>query len=122
MNYEGETGQKMRLTAHQSYALLERFWLLCEGRVRRVRPVLGPVHYTRAAGESGEWCSRECRGDATERPVIRKGGRPRKYKTNAERQRVYRSRLGGTKPTANPCASGGPGALAKRLNGAWVCN
>src|SRR5215471_14468844 len=52
------------------------------------------------------------------RPVIRKGGRPRKYKTNAERQRVYRSRLGVTKPTANPCASGGTGALAKRLNGA----
>jgi len=23
---------------------------------------------------------------------------------------------------ANPCASGGNGALAKRLNGAWVCN
>ena len=23
---------------------------------------------------------------------------------------------------ANPCASGGSGALAKRLNGAWVCN
>lgn len=23
---------------------------------------------------------------------------------------------------ANPCASGGTGALAKRLNGAWVCN
>ena len=23
---------------------------------------------------------------------------------------------------ANPCASGGTGAFAKRLNGAWVCN
>lgn len=23
---------------------------------------------------------------------------------------------------ANPCASGGTGALAKRLNGVWVCN
>ncbi len=23
---------------------------------------------------------------------------------------------------ANPCAGGGTGALAKRLNGSWVCN
>ena len=23
---------------------------------------------------------------------------------------------------ANPCAGGGTGAIAKRLNGAWVCN
>jgi len=23
---------------------------------------------------------------------------------------------------ANPCAGGGTGALAKRINGAWVCN
>ena len=23
---------------------------------------------------------------------------------------------------ANPCAAGGTGAIAKRLNGAWVCN
>jgi hypothetical protein len=61
--------------------------------------LLGPVSYTRK-NESGVWCSRECRGDA-ERPAIRKGGRPRKYKTNAERQQAYRNNLSVTKPTCS---------------------
>lgn len=64
--------------------------------------LLGSVRYTRL-GEPGVWCSRECRGDA-DRPVLRKGGRPAKYRTeaarinaekaqNIERQRAFRLRV-----------------------------
>lgn len=56
----------------------------------RCGQLLGPVRYTRK-GESGVWCSRACRGSA-EQPELRTGGRPRKYKTNAERQEAYRLR------------------------------
>ena len=52
--------------------------------------LLGSVRYTRK-GESGVWCSRECRGNV-EQLAIRIGGRPRKYSTNAERQEAYRLR------------------------------
>jgi hypothetical protein len=62
--------------------------------------LLGAVRYTRR-GDSGVWCSRECRGDA-ERPVIRKGGRPRQHKSNAARQRAYRDRILGV--TKRPCS------------------
>ena len=89
-------GAKLRLTANQSYALLERFGCYVQDICDKCGQLLGPVRYTRR-GELGEWCSRECRGDV-ERPAIRKGGRPRKHKTNAERQRVYRHRLSVTKP------------------------
>lgn len=58
--------------------------------------LLGAVRYTRQ-GDSGVWCSRECRG---EWPSILKPGRPRKYKNGEERraaktkqQRKYRSVL-----------------------------
>jgi hypothetical protein len=61
--------------------------------------LLGPVRYTRK-GESGVWCSAGCRGDR-EQPVIHRGGRPRKHATNADRQRVYRSGLGVTKPVSS---------------------
>jgi hypothetical protein len=71
--------------------------------------ILGAVRFTRR-GETGVWCSKECRGDG-ERPAIRKGGRPRKYGTvearrdaeqrqNAERQRVFRASQRNGKP---PC-------------------
>src|SRR5690349_10502567 len=63
--------------------------------------ILGPVRFTRA-GELGAWCSRACRGDA-DRPVRARGGRPRKYKTDALRQRAYRYRVSGvTKPVSSP--------------------
>ena len=86
----------MRLLPSQSYTLLERFGCYVKDVCDKCGQILGPVRYTRR-GEAGEWCSSECRGDA-ERPVIRRGGRPRKYKTNAERQRVYRHSLSVTKP------------------------
>ena len=64
----------------------------CDGCGR----LLGAVRFTRR-GDTGEWCSRECRGDA-ERQLVRKGGRPRKYRTFEDRraaktrqQRDYRS-------------------------------
>lgn len=41
--------------------------------------LLGSVRY-HGRDEPGEYCSRECRGDS-ERVEIRKGGRPRKYRT-----------------------------------------
>lgn len=61
--------------------------------------LLGSVRYTRL-GESGVWCSRECRG-IVEQPAIRKGGRPRKHVNGAQKQKAYRERiLAVTKP---PC-------------------
>jgi len=93
----------MRLTADQSYALLERFGCYVKDVCDKCGAILGPVRYTRS-GELGEWCSRECRGDA-DRPVIRKGGRPRKYRTPEEgraaktaQQRVYRNVLAWKNP------------------------
>lgn len=62
--------------------------------------LLGSVRYTRQ-GESGVFCSRNCRGDR-EQPAIHRGGRPRKHESGADRQRAYRHRvLGVTKP---PCS------------------
>ena len=52
------------------------------------RFILAAVRYTRR-GESEVWCSRQCCGDG-EQHAIRKGGRPKKYKTDAERQRAER--------------------------------
>jgi hypothetical protein len=58
---------------------------------------LREVSYTRF-GESGVWCSEICRdGEAAvrERRARRSlRGRPRKYETNADRQRAYRERNG----------------------------
>ena len=73
--------------------------------------LLGPVRFTRR-GEAGIWCGRECRGDG-DRRTIRKGGRPRKYKTerdrrqaerrqNAERQKAFREE---SRVTENPLAA-----------------
>lgn len=86
----------MTLTTAQAYGLLERHSVYALAVCDRCGVILGAVRYTRR-GDTGEWCSRKCRGDG-ERPAIRKGGRPRKYKTNAERQGVYRASLGVTKP------------------------
>jgi hypothetical protein len=86
----------MLLTTEQSYPALEKFGCYATEACDKCGRMLGPVRYTRK-GEEGVWCSRECRGDA-ERPVVRKGGRPRKYRTPEEsrtaktaQQRVYRT-------------------------------
>jgi hypothetical protein len=60
----------------------------------RCGQILGAVRFTRS-GDSGVWCSRKCRGDG-EQEVVRKGGRPRRHSTGAQRQRAYRERLRAT--------------------------
>ena len=92
----------MILTTAQAYDLLAKHGCYVTEICDACGHGLGPVRYTRA-GDTGVWCSRECRGDA-ERHATRKGGRPRKYRTeearlnaeqqqNAERQRVFRVRV-----------------------------
>jgi hypothetical protein len=90
----------MNLTTTQRYALLEKFACYITQICDKCGKGLGPVRFTRR-GESGVWCSRECRGDA-EKATVRKGGRPRKHCSNAEKQRAYRGRiLGVTKPSSS---------------------
>ena len=92
----------MQLTSVQSYGLLAKHGCFAKECCDRCGQLLGPVRFTRR-GDDWVWCSRECRGDR-DRRTIRKGGRPRKYKTehdrlhaerrqNAERQRAYRVRV-----------------------------
>jgi len=77
----------------------------------RCGQVLGAVRYTRR-GELGAWCSRACRGDR-EQPATRRGGRPRKYRTDAQRQEAYRGRvLAVTKP---PCSLAETKGLQARI-------
>jgi hypothetical protein len=94
--------ESMHLTTAQSYELVAKHGVYACDVCERCGVVLGAVRFTRK-GESGEWCSRECRGDV-QRDAIRKGGRPRKHRTeaarigaerhqNAERQRTFRVRL-----------------------------
>lgn len=73
----------------------------------RCGKLLGPVRYTRRS-DVGMWCSRGCRDGVTaaEKRILSKGGRPRKYKSNAEKCRAHRSRienlLTDTKPALGP--------------------
>lgn len=77
--------------------------------------ILGAVRFTRR-GETGVFCSRECRGDAAQR-MIRRGGRPRSYASNAYKQSPYRGRiLGVTKPTCNITETKGLQALKPPLS------
>ena len=50
----------MKLTKAQSYALLEKHSCYASEACDKCGHILGPVRYTRR-GESGAWCSRECR-------------------------------------------------------------
>jgi hypothetical protein len=91
----------MKLAPAQARALLERFGVYALSACDKCGQLLGPVRYTRK-GEAGIWCSSDCRGDV-ERPVIHRGGRPRKYESDADKQRAYRHRvLGVTKPVSRP--------------------
>ena len=92
----------MQLTIQQSYELLDRHGVFAREACTKCTAILGPVRYTRK-NESGEWCSRECRGDGTWN-VVRTGGRPQKYRNdstrlkaerlqNAERQKTFRARV-----------------------------
>jgi hypothetical protein len=78
----------MLLTVQQSRDLLEKHGVFAREICDKCGAVLGAVRFTRL-GESEQYCSRECRGDV-KRVAIRKGGRPRKYRTEIERQRAER--------------------------------
>jgi len=92
----------MLLAIQESYELLAQYGCFAREICDKCGIVLGAVRFTQR-DESGVWCSRECRGDG-DRRAIRKGGRPRKYKTendrrqaerrqNAERQKAFRVRV-----------------------------
>ena len=98
----GRRGIGMLLAIQGSYELLAKYGFFAREICDKCGIVLGAVRFTRR-DESGVWCSRECRGDG-DRRTIRKGGRPRKYKTendrrqaerrkNAERQKAFRVRV-----------------------------
>jgi hypothetical protein len=91
----------MLLTPQQSHELLAKHGCYAKECCGRCGLLIGSVCFTRR-GDAGVWCSRKCRGDG-DRTTIRKGGRPRKYKTerdrrlaerrqNAERQKTFRGR------------------------------
>src|SRR5271156_1260380 len=67
--------------------------------------LLGAVRWTKR-GEPGEWCSKLCRdGESSSQRGQTKGGRPRKHKSAAQRQKSYRERLSlgsVTKPVLRP--------------------
>jgi hypothetical protein len=93
----------MRLSIQESRALLERHGCYITAICDKCGRGLGAAIFTRR-GESGVWCSPDCRGDA-DRKVIRKGGRPRKYSTREEcraaktrQQRDYRESRCGKNP------------------------
>ena len=92
----------MMLTPQQSYELQAKHACFIKECCDRCGQILGPVRFTRR-GDAGIWCGQKCRGDA-DRKLVRKGGRPRKYKTendrrqaerrqNAERQKAFRGRV-----------------------------
>jgi hypothetical protein len=92
----------MLLATQKSYELLAKYGFFAREICDKCGTVLGAVRFARGDA-SGVWCSRECRGDG-DRRTSRKGGRPRKYKTendrrqaerrqNAERQKALRARV-----------------------------
>jgi len=87
----------MRLTTQQSCALLAKYGSYISELCDACGKGIGAVRFTRR-GESGVWCSGECRRDLRQE-AVRKGGRPRKYANDEERraaktkqQRNYRLR------------------------------
>jgi hypothetical protein len=88
----------MQLAKEQAYGLLSKHGVFALECCDKCGQILGAVRFTRK-GDSGVWCSPECGGDEAQQ-TIRKGGRPRKYKTGAQKQRAYRDRLSVTKPLA----------------------
>lgn len=93
----------MKLTPAQQAKIREQRGICVNEACDKCGQLLGYVRYTRK-DQRGEWCLRECRDGKTaadartekrrlraSRPLVRrKGGRQRKYETNAERQRAYR--------------------------------
>jgi hypothetical protein len=116
----------VRLTEEQSRALLAKHGVYVMEACDQCGKILGHVRFTRF-GQSGEWCSRECR-DGTQVAEryrgTRKGGRPQNYQTDRERktakrqqdaiaQRAYRERRSVRK---NPLVSDSFQVITKREN------
>jgi hypothetical protein len=91
----------MQLTIERAYGLVLSHGVFARECCDKCGRPLGAVRFTQR-GEVGEWCCRECRGDS-QWEVVRKGGRPRKYRNerarvaaerlqNAERPRAFRVR------------------------------
>jgi hypothetical protein len=76
----------MQLTIERAYELVLSHGVFARDCCDQCGRLLGAVRFT-LSGEVGEWCSRECRGDAA-RIVVRRGGRPRKYRNLEERSAV----------------------------------
>ena len=53
----------MQMTPEQSYALLDKHGCYVTEACDKCSQILGPVRYTRK-GDSGVWCSRQCRDGA----------------------------------------------------------
>ena len=100
--------KSMRLTEEQSRGLLAKHGVYVTEACDGCGKILGHVRFTRK-DQPGEWCSRECRDgveaaeryratrkhvaehatgptDSNESLRSRKGGRPRKYRSDHERQ------------------------------------
>jgi hypothetical protein len=76
----------LQLTRDQQQAIREKHGIVVFSACDKCSQLLGPVRYTRK-NEPGEWCSRVCRdGEEILSIVRRKGGRPPKYRTEAERK------------------------------------
>lgn len=86
----------MKLSAERRKLLREERDIIANEACDACGAILGCVRFTRR-GESGEWCSRQCRdgkAQAAELEARRaaRAGRPRKHNDNAEKQRAYRQR------------------------------
>lgn len=83
----------MRLTVEHRRQALSAYGSYITEACDKCGKLLGCVRYTRG-GEPGEWCSDVCRDGAEQvaARARRKGGRPRKHETGADRQRAYRIR------------------------------
>ena len=79
----------MHLTVEQSRKALAEHGCYVTEACDKCGKLLGCVRYTRR-GEPGEWCSDLCRDGAEQvaERAERKGGRPAKYRTVAERRRA----------------------------------
>jgi len=108
----------MHLTAEQRNTILDKTGCYVTEACDKCGKLLGPVRYTRK-DEAGVWCSRECRGDA-ERPAIRQGGRPRKYRTQeharAAKTELQRNRRNGLNEAKTPSQIIETKALAEAKN------
>jgi hypothetical protein len=98
----------MKLTEEQSRELFRRTGNYLKESCDGCGKPLAEVRYTRC-GEPGEWCSELCRDGVKAERKRRRGGRPRKYRSEREQreahavqQRDYRERRGVTKTLSQP--------------------